>query len=164
MQTAIVKPSRIQGLGVFAARDFAEGDRILRVDESRLVTETKPLLEGEDPRHCDYLADGRVVLLPPPERHRNHSCDPNAFDRYVNGCRYLIARRAIPTGDEITGDYCINGFGEGVWECNCASIKCRKVIHADFFHLPRRLQREYLPYLADWYKRQFNEQVDELAG
>ncbi len=164
MQPVTVRPSPIQGLGLFAARDFGQGDRILRVDESRLVTETKPLLEGEDPRHCDYLADSRVVLLPPPERHRNHSCDPNAFDKYVGSVRYLLARRDIPEGEEITGDYCINGLGDGVWECNCGSVNCRKIIHSDFFHLPRQLQRDYLPYLADWYRQQCKEQVEDLVS
>ena len=164
METVIVKPSPIQGTGLFAARDFREADQILRVDESRLVTETKPLLQGDDPRHCDYVADGRVVLLPSPERHRNHSCDPNAFDEYIDGVRYLLARRDIRADEEITGDYCINGLGDGAWECNCGSVKCRKVIHSDFFHLPRRLQREYLPYLAAWYKQQYKEQIDDLVS
>ncbi len=87
MPAVSVMRSSIQGLRLFATKDFGQGERILIVDESRLVTETKPLLERDDPRHCDYLANGRVVLLPFPERHRNHSCDPNAFDRYVDGVR-----------------------------------------------------------------------------
>ena len=162
MQTVVVRPSPTHGKGVFATIDFKKGERILEMDESRLVTDQTPLLEGEHEYHCDYLADGRVVLMPEPERCINHSCDPNSLTKYIDEVRYAVARRNISAGEEITHDYCINGFGDTVWECNCGSETCRKTIHSDFFHLPRPLQIDYLPYLSDLYKQVFKEKVDEL--
>ena len=160
----IVKPSRIHGLGVFAARDFNAGEVIFDTSELRLVTEEDPLREGEEERHCDWLADGRQILLPEPARYINHSCDPTAWKQYRNVVRRCAtAFRNIRAGEEITHDYCIDGFGDAVWECSCGSESCRKIIQADFFELPLKLQIEYLPYLSDLYKRVFREKLGRLG-
>ena len=98
MRNVIVKPSPIHGTGVFAAVDFGAGDRILKRDDSRLVTDENPLREGERPYHCDWIADGRVVYVPEPERYTNHSCDPNAVVEVVDEVRYCTARRNIRDG------------------------------------------------------------------
>jgi hypothetical protein len=86
-----------------------------------------------------------------PERHINHSCDPNVYVRTVNGRRLVIALRDIAEGAEIAYDYCINGSGDTVWTCHCGAARCRRSIHSDFFHLPPALQQEYLPLLDDWF-------------
>jgi SET domain-containing protein len=112
----VVRPSSIQGVGIFAAQSFSAGEIILRRDESREVTADRPLRAdlGEERRRCDDLAGGRVVLLGYPERHLNHCCDPNAYVRFIDGTGHICARRDIEAGEEITNDYCINSFGEGV--------------------------------------------------
>src|SRR5437588_9251106 len=102
MANVSVEASPIEGQGVFAAAEFRRGERILPIDDSRAVTEDAPLREGDDPRHCDYLVGGQIVLMQPPERHINHSCDPNAFVRTVDGVRYVFALRDIAMGEEIT--------------------------------------------------------------
>jgi hypothetical protein len=76
--------------------------------------------------------------------------------------RWVVALRAILAGEEIAYDYCINGFGDVVWECHCGSARCRGTIHSDFFHLPLALQLEYLPLLDEWYVREYREQVERL--
>ena len=162
MKKVIVKPSPVQGKGVFAMVNFKKGDLILKIDDSRIVDKPHPLLKGESEHHRDYFPDGRIVLMQEPERYINHSCDPNSFVQAIDDIRYAYARKDIPAGQEITYDYCIDGFGDVVWKCNCGSEKCRKTIHLDFFHLPRSLQIEYLPYLSETYKEWFKEQVDEL--
>ena len=162
LQTVLLKPSPIHGTGVFAAIDFKEGDRILEVDDSRLVTEDNPLPAGEHEYHCDWYADGRMVLLAEPARYVNHCCDPNSILRFIDGVRYDIARRDVRTGEEITHDYCIDGFGDTVWQCSCGSEKCRKTIRSGFFHLPRSLQIEYLPYLSDLYRRVHKDEMEAL--
>jgi hypothetical protein len=163
MAEIFLKESPIQGTGVFAARDIPRGV-VLKIDDSRLVTPGRPLdpSRGEYEHHCDYLAGGKLVLMQPPERHINHSCDPNTFVRTIHGVRYVFALRIIPAGEEITYDYCINGFGDVVWECRCGSRRCRRQIHSDFFHLPRELQVEYLPLLDDWYLAEYRDKVEGL--
>jgi hypothetical protein len=160
----IVKPSPINGLGVFAARNFKAGEVIFDTSETRLISDEDPLREGDEERHCDWLADGRQILLPEPGRYINHSCSPNAWKEYRNVVRRCTtARRDIRAGEEITHDYCIDGFGDVVWECNCHSERCRKLVHSDFFELPLDLKMEYLPYLSDLYKRVFREKLGRLG-
>lgn len=150
-----VGESSIHGLGVFAVRAFSKGDCLLAIDDSRLVTADAPLREsaGEFSHHSDYLMGGTVVLMQPPERHINHCCDPNTSVSTREGVRYVIARRDIAAGEEITMDYCVNSAGDTVWVCRCGSPRCRHNIHSDFFHLPLELQLAYLPLLDGWYGR-----------
>jgi len=164
MGNVVLKESSINGTGVFAAIDIKKGQPILKIDDTRVVTSEDPLRpeNGEYERHCDYLANGKVVLMQVPERHINHSCDPNTFVKSIHGFRYVFALREIPAGVEVTYDYCINGFGDVAWECNCGSERCRHAIHSDFFHLPLDLQLEYLPLLDDWYLEEYEEKVIQL--
>ncbi len=159
-----VRPSPIEGLGIFALRDFRAGEVILVRDESREVTEALPLRPelGEERRHCDDLAGGRVVLLGEPERHLNHCCDPSAYVRFIDGRGHIVARRDIAAGDEVTNDYCINSFGEGTWACECGSQRCRGLIRVNFFEEPLARQLAYLPLLADWFIAEHEVEVAAL--
>jgi hypothetical protein len=159
-----VRQSPIHGLGVFALRDFGEGDTILAIDDSRVLDAEHPLrpVAGEYAHHCDYLAGGLVVLMPAPERHINSSCDPNAYVRWVGARRYVVARHAICTGEEITCDYIIDCHGGVVWHCGCGAARCRGTIVSSFFELPRTVQREYLPLLSPWFTDEHRAAVDAL--
>lgn len=159
-----VGDSPIEGLGVFAARRFEAGERVLELDDSRVVDEENPLRpgEGELRRHCDYLADGKVVLMPEPERHLNHACDPNAFVTTVDGQRFLVALRRIEPGREITIDYMLNTHGGDVWPCSCGSPSCRGELPSSFFELPLREQLDLLPLLDDWFVEEHRERVEAL--
>lgn len=153
-----VRRSTVEGFGVFATRSLSAGDVVLEIDDSRVVDASHPLDPTDDPRHCDYLAQGKVVLMRYPERHINHSCDPNVYVRTVDGRRLVIAVRDIPAGEEIAYDYCINGSGDTVWTCCCGAARCRRTIHSDFFHLPPELLREYLPLLDTWFREEHRDE------
>lgn len=155
-----VRPSAIEGLGVFAMEPIAEGDCIRQINVVREITPEAPLdpARGERADHCDY-PDGKIVLLGYPDRHLNHSCDPNAYVRYgASGCA-LYARRAIASGEEITCDYNLNITGGTSWPCRCGSARCRGETVGDFFKLPIEIQREYRPMLAEWFVRRFAEKI-----
>jgi SET domain-containing protein len=159
-----VRASAIGGRGVFATRYFEAGERILRRDDSRVVTEENPLLAGEDEEHCDWIADGRIVYVQEPERYTNHSCDPNAYKEVdAGGVRYCTARRAIEAGEEITTDYRIDNSGDGTFDCRCGSSRCGGTVQTNFFRLPRKMQVEYLPYLSPWFGERFPEKIAALA-
>jgi hypothetical protein len=164
MPEVIVTHSKIHGLGVFAARDFAEGETVVVMDDSRIVDDEHPLRPelGEYKHHCDYLEGGKVILQKFPERHINSSCDPNVYARRAGGESRMIARRAIKKGEEITGDYIIDCHGGEVWQCNCGSQRCRGTIVSSFFELPVELQFEYLPLLNEWFVKEHREQVEAL--
>jgi hypothetical protein len=158
-----VRPSRIEGLGVFATEPIPSGERIRSVNVVREITEGSPLREdlGERSDHCSY-PDGKVVLWGAPDRHVNHSCDPNAWVAYAGDNCYLVARRDVARGEEITCDYNINITGGTSWPCRCGAARCRGAVVGDFFGLPIEWQREYRPLLAAWFVRRHRARLAEL--
>jgi hypothetical protein len=166
MDRVYVSRSTIEGQGVFAARSFCLGEAILRIDDSRVVTDRNPLDPqlGEYERHCDYLEGGKLVHMQEPERYINHSCEPNVYVTWIGGERFVVARREIQQDEEITYDYCIDGGGDTVWECHCGSPICRGTLHSDFFHLPLEKQEVYFAYLSDWYVRENRANFERLKA
>ena len=158
-----VRKSGIEGLGVFAARPFAADEVVREVEYEREVTREAPIDEtrGEDQRYCSYLPD-RVMLVAYPDRHMNHSCDPNCYYDYDEGDTKLRARRTICVGEEFTVDYLINNAGGSSWPCSCGSRRCRGETGVSFFTLPLEVQREYLPYLAHWFETAHKSKLSQL--
>lgn len=61
----------------------------------------------------------------------NHSCEPNAESEWDDNHVYIVARRAIKPGEEITYNY---GFDEDDYECypcSCGSSKCHGYMLSD---------------------------------
>lgn len=151
-----VQRSPIEGLGLFASRGFAAGELIRRMNLVREITKEAPLRPdtGERVEHCAY-SDGRVILVGHPDRHLNHSCDPNAYERHGQGTAQgnieIVARRPIAADDEIRVDYLVNNSGGDSWACNCGAARCRGMTGTSFFDLPRGIRSEYRPLLADWF-------------
>ena len=83
MKNVVVKKSGISGKGVFSSKNFREGEAILEIDDSHIVTDTSKLTKEQHRFELDYLADGKIVVMQVPEKHMNHSCDPNS---YVKDC------------------------------------------------------------------------------
>ena len=164
MEGVEVRPSPIEGLGLFAVHPFRAGTRIRKVNVVREITAEHPLRPdlGERADHCDY-PDGRVVLIGPPDRHLNHSCDPNAYILYDGDACFIVARRDISVGQEITCDYSLNVTGGDSWPCHCGAGRCRGIVTGDFFELPEVLRGEYRPFLADWFTRRHGERLERLG-
>lgn len=159
-----VRESPIEGLGVFAARAYEAGERVLELDDSRVVDADHPLdpEKGEHERHCDYLAGDRVVLMPEPERYLNHSCDPNAWVRTVDDTRHLVTLRPVGRDEELTIDYMLNTHGGDEWACSCGSPSCRGTLPSSFFELPVPEQLDLLPLLDGWFVEEHADRVEAL--
>jgi hypothetical protein len=157
------RESPIEGLGVFATRDFKSGERISVVNVVREITDAAPLRPeaGERLEHC-ARPDGKLLLYGPPDRHLNHSCNPNAWERHSEDRIEIVARRPIARGDEVRVDYLINNSGGDSWPCNCGTPRCRGLTGFSFFTLPVELQREYLPLLATWFIARHQSEVRRL--
>lgn len=160
-----VKASSIEGLGIFAARPFQAGERITGVHVAREITPEAPIREdlGERIEHCAY-PDEKTVLIAFPERQVNHSCNPNAYERFEGDHSCLVARSSIAAGEEITIDYNINIANGTAWPCHCGAGRCRGQVVGDFFLLPLEWQREYRPLLAEWFVRRNRDRVAALDG
>lgn len=163
-ESVVVRSSPVAGRGLFAAAPFAAWQPILAVDDSDVVTPDRPLRPElqEFEYYCDMVGGRTVIMLKEPIRYVNHSCDPNAFCRIIEGVRCLVARRTIAAGEEICTDYNVNSAIDGfAMPCRCGSARCRGTVTENFFDLPSALQREYLPLLDAWFRE---ENADRLRG
>lgn len=144
-----LKDSNIHGKGVFATEAISKGQVILGIDDSHIIGDPTAVPEVDR----DYIDtfDGKYVLWPEPERYINHSCEPNVYLKTIDGKRKVLAIRPIQEGEELFFDYRIGGYGEFTWECHCGAPTCSKICHIDFFKLPLERQKEYLPYLDEWF-------------
>lgn len=116
-----IRRSGIDGRGVFALRPFNAGEVVLRWDISKRVPrgEASALPDAEKNYLHPYDEESFVVVQPP-ERYVNHSCENNTWVR--DFCD--VAVRDISAGEEITSDYELDGAGLK-FECRCGSAKCR---------------------------------------
>lgn len=155
-----VKPSSIDGNGLFATRDIPEGTVIMiwggvvvdrqQIDYSQYRTETVvPISETQ------YLAlpitDTRESL----DVYLNHSCDPTAWliDEVT-----VVARRFIQAGEEITTEFATwfdyepgDAYSKD-WVCKCASPVCRKVLSAQDWRRVE-LQEKYAGHFSPFLQR-----------
>jgi hypothetical protein len=119
-----INRSRIDGLGVFAARRFAAGEPIMRL-QGRVKR------GYHDPEHGpNWIGFGPNAWIDPsrPLDTINHSCEPNA--RFGRG-RMLEALREIAVNEEITVDYSTTETDpDWTMACSCGSSRCRHGLHA----------------------------------
>ena len=116
-----VRPSPIHGMGVFARSAFEPGEIVLRWDISRLITKEECALLSERERLYTHPFDEeRMIVIQPPERFVNHSCNNNTVVR--NFCD--VAIQSIAPGEEITSDYSTDGSGSQ-FVCSCGFENCR---------------------------------------
>lgn len=110
-----IKESLIQGLGVFATRDFKKGEVVLKWDISNQISKEEFELKSIEEKMYIEILNGTYTLMKEPECRANRSCNPNC--KIDNFCE--IAIRDIKKGEEITTTYGLT------WdECNCEI--CRK--------------------------------------
>lgn len=131
-----VRPSPIQGWGMFATAPIRQGEVVTVWGGTLLLTEDN--LSGDRARQWQVegwvwasVGEGLYLAarLEPHERDLtdciNHSCDPNVW---MSDAVTLSARRDIGVGEELTIDYCLfEGDEDHVpsWTCRCGSSLCR---------------------------------------
>jgi hypothetical protein len=137
---AEVRPSPIEGLGLFATRPIAAGETVTRlggalIDDAALAALTPPYSSVA-------LDEDAHLLIDPahPVRYGDHGCAPNVW---MEGALTAVARRAIATGEELTIDYATQ-TGTEAWRmsCRCGQSGCRCEITGADWRLPE-LQAAY---------------------
>jgi uncharacterized protein len=145
-----VRPSTIEGLGLFAKEPFAKGEvvgtlggRVIDDAELREVARTRAKYNS--------LAIGEglnlVIADDEPIARGNHSCDPNLWMR---DAFTLEARRDVAVDEELTVDYALQTAVEWEMRCNCGSAECRGVVRGTDWQLPElqaRYQGHFSPFL-----------------
>ena len=125
-EMVIVKRSET-GLGLFAAVDITKGARIIQYTGERIP---KNDVERHKGRYLFTLNDkwtidgrSRTNLA----RYANHSCRPNADTVTTVKSIWIIAKRKIKAGEEITYDYGKDYFDEFIKPNGCKCVKCKSV-------------------------------------
>lgn len=123
MKNIIVKKSKINKKGVFAARDFKRGEVVLKWNPKALKKSKIDKLRASQKYYIYKAGKNKYFLMQSPEKFVNHSCDANT--QVKNYCD--VAARDIKKGEEITSDY---GKGSLVpFRCKCGSKNCRGAIN-----------------------------------
>jgi uncharacterized protein len=122
-----VQPSRIDGLGVFAAQAITARRKIgeirgesISVDEARIRatrSERIMIVELSPKRAIDFSKSAD------PMRYTNHGCRPNARLDISQGRVEFYALRAIAPGEEITVHYG-ETHHQGRLACRCWAPGC----------------------------------------
>ena len=122
-----VRPSSIDGLGVFAAQAIAGRRKIgeirgesISVGDARIrATRTERIMIVEiSPRRAIDFSKSTD-----PMRYTNHSCRPNARLDIRQGRVEFYALRAIAVGEEVTVHYG-ETHHQGQLVCRCGAIGC----------------------------------------
>ncbi len=120
-------PSRIAGQGLFAVHDILPETRILPYIGEKIpsVERAKRLAAGNVyifHLNYRYAIDGQN--LENTARYINHSCDPNCYVDKVGETLWIVALRAINTGEECSFNY---GYGMQHYQdnpCHCGAHNC----------------------------------------
>lgn len=139
-----IRPSPIDGRGLFATRATAAGET--------LVLYSGPIVDAAPPPDAEgrvfglALEDGRWIDgsgEPNAARFANHGCDPSADAIRDGQAVRLVARRDLAAGEEITFDY---GFGLADaldHPCRCGAPDCvGRIVAGPLRGLLRRTLRQ----------------------
>jgi SET domain-containing protein len=134
---AEVRGSTIHGRGLYAVKTIPEGTRIIAYDgevitkaESDRREELRLAREKAGGDACVYIfelnkrhdIDGSMAWNT--ARLINHSCKPNCRTEIIRGKIWIIAKREIAAGEELTFDY---RYGYESWRdhpCRCGTDRC----------------------------------------
>ena len=127
-------PSRIHGTGGFATVDCVQGNRVIEYVGER-INKPESLNRCEAGNqwvfHLDdhENLDGNVSWNP--ARFLNHSCSPNCEAELIEGRIWIVARRDIAAGEELTFNYGYDLTDFREHPCRCGSPACAGFIVAE---------------------------------
>jgi len=138
-----IRPSPIQGLGVFATEHIPAGTRLIEYTGERLTpAEADARYPDDDSRHHTFLfaIDDDIVIDAAvggnEARFINHSCDPNC-DAVIEDERIWIETiRDVEPGEELAYDYAYileerhSPAAKRRYPCSCGARNCRRTILA----------------------------------
>jgi SET domain-containing protein len=119
-----VGTSRIAGKGLFAGQAIPKGTRIIQYIGQRIAKEetAERVYQGNQyifSFNDQYDIDGKT--LKNTARYINHSCDPNCAVLLTPRTIWIVAKRHIQAGEELTYNY---GFTAKQYHCRCGAPTC----------------------------------------
>jgi SET domain-containing protein len=134
-----VRPSKIQGLGAFAAAPIPAGTRIIEYTGEHISPAEADRRYDDDsaehPRVLLFSVDSKTVIDAGVGGNEaqfiNHSCEPNCAAVTVKKHIYIESLRDIEPGEELLYDYNLTRNGDDSAEmeqryaCHCGAPTCR---------------------------------------
>lgn len=125
--------SGLHGMGLFAARDLAAGERLIEYKGTCYEKGVLPNMEVDGVTKFLGLSDGTGIDGTGWAALANHGCEPNCELREEQGRRrlraWLFALREIRQGEELVWDYRLivksKKEAYSVWACACGAQTCR---------------------------------------
>jgi len=149
------------GLGLFAKRDIAVGERILTF-KGPLIDFDAAVAKGDKECWPLQISPDEYIDLEKPGCFANHSCNPNAGIKILS----LIALTDIRSGVEIRYDYSTTMDEDSfTMPCRCGSATCRGTV-TDFKYLEADNRRRYLqlelvqPFIALQYDINSGQRIE----
>lgn len=127
-------PSCIHGTGGFATVNFIQGGKVIEYVGER-IDKAESLNRCEAGNQCLFHLDehgdldGNVSWNP--ARFLNHSCSPNCDAELIEGRIWIVARRDIAAGEELTFNYSYDLTDFREHPCRCGSSACAGFIVAE---------------------------------
>lgn len=134
---AKVRRSPIHGRGLYATKTIPRDTRIIAYEGERITKAESDRREVRRLEQQQRGRDGCVYVFQLNKRHDidgsmawntarliNHSCTPNCRTEIIRGRIWIIAKREIAEGEEITFDY---RYGYDSWRdhpCRCGTERC----------------------------------------
>ncbi|XP_065150686.2 histone-lysine N-methyltransferase 2C isoform X3 [Paramisgurnus dabryanus] len=131
--------SRIQGLGLYAARDIEKYTMVIEyigtIIRNEVANRKEKMYEAQNRGVYMFRIDSEHVIDATisggPARYINHSCTPNCIAEVVSferGYRIIISsNRRIQRGEELCYDYKFDlEDDQHKIPCHCAAVNCRK--------------------------------------
>jgi SET domain-containing protein len=149
-----VRPSPIEGRGLFARRPIARGE-IVAIKGGHVLD--RPALDRVRRRVAEsylQIADGFYIGARTPAEVRrnklyiNHSCAPNLG---LLGQIVFVALRAVRRGEELTYDWAMEENRRARVRCRCGATGCRQVLTGQDWQQPdlqRKYRGHFSPYLV----------------
>ncbi len=129
--TLIIRQSRIHSYGCYTTRPIRKGTLIVEyVGEHLTCEQANELYEDFESTYLFGLDGGKHVIDGfGVAAFVNHSCKPNCGTDQIRGKMWIIARRDIEAGEELTYDYNLYD-GEEDAHCLCGERRCRGSLYS----------------------------------
>jgi hypothetical protein len=142
-----IKNTEKYGRGLYTTKYFDKNQVILKFSGIKVLFEE--IKDHTTVYAHNLLQIGAQLYLDVSGEHSyyiNHSCSPNCIIKMAGNFPFLVAKRNIKSGEELTFDYSTTSNETPLtWQidCKCGSVNCRKKI-SGFQLLAEEQQKKYL--------------------
>lgn len=129
----IVRSSEIHAAGCYTTSEIRKDTYIVEYTGPRISQEEADArYDGKSTTYLFGLIDPNKII----DGHGtamfiNHSCEPNCDTEEIDGRVWIVARRNIKAGEELTYDYNLyDGAKSDTAPCSCGARNCRGTMYS----------------------------------